>query len=52
MITYDKLFIGGQWVVPSSTAVYELNSASTEEPIGSVPQAREADIHRAATCTA
>jgi hypothetical protein len=25
MITYDKLFIGGQWVVPSSTAVYELN---------------------------
>jgi aldehyde dehydrogenase (NAD+) len=47
MITYDKLFIGGQWVVPSSTAVYELNSASTEELIGSVPQARGADVDRA-----
>ena len=47
MITYEKLFIGGQWVVPSSTAVYEINSASTEELIGSVPQAREADIDRA-----
>jgi acyl-CoA reductase-like NAD-dependent aldehyde dehydrogenase len=47
MIAYDKLFIGGQWVVPSSTAVHELNSASTEEPIGSAPRAREADIDRA-----
>ena len=47
MITYDKLFIGGQWVAPSSTAVYQLNSASTEELIGSVPQASEADIDRA-----
>ena len=47
MITYDKLFIGGQWAAPSSTAVHELTSASTEEPIGSVPQARQADIDRA-----
>jgi aldehyde dehydrogenase (NAD+) len=47
MITYDKLYIGGEWVSPSSTAVHELTSASTEEAVGSVPQARDADVDRA-----
>jgi acyl-CoA reductase-like NAD-dependent aldehyde dehydrogenase len=44
---YDKLFIGGEWVSPSSTATIKVNSASTEEPIGSVPEAAEADVDAA-----
>jgi aldehyde dehydrogenase (NAD+) len=34
--SYDSLFIGGEWVRPSSSARIEVISASTEENIGSV----------------
>ena len=47
MITYRKLFIGGDWVVPAADGVYELNSASTEEPIGVVPAANVDDADAA-----
>ncbi|QZY47047.1 aldehyde dehydrogenase [Mycolicibacterium austroafricanum] len=47
MTTYDRLFIGGDWVTPASGDTYELSSASTEEPIGSVPAASEADVDAA-----
>jgi aldehyde dehydrogenase (NAD+) len=47
LIDRDKLFIGGEWVVPSSDARIEVISSSTEERIGSVPEAREADVDAA-----
>jgi aldehyde dehydrogenase (NAD+) len=46
-ISYDSLFIGGEWVRPSSAARIEVTSASTEEVIGSVPEAQEADVDAA-----
>jgi aldehyde dehydrogenase (NAD+) len=46
-IDHDKLFIGGEWVVPSSDARIEVISSSTEERIGSVPEAAEADVDAA-----
>ncbi|MBF4480208.1 Aldehyde dehydrogenase family protein [Rhodococcus rhodochrous J3] len=45
--SYDKLFIGGSWVEPSSDAVIDVISPITEEVIASVPEAREADMDRA-----
>jgi aldehyde dehydrogenase (NAD+) len=44
---YDKLFIGGKWVEPASDRVIEVLSPHTEEPVGRVPEAVEADIDRA-----
>jgi hypothetical protein len=44
MITYDALFIGGAWVQPNSDARIDVLSASTGEPIGSVPDGAIADI--------
>jgi aldehyde dehydrogenase (NAD+) len=46
-IDHDKLFIGGDWVAPSSGARIEVVSSSTEELIGSVPEAAEADVDAA-----
>jgi aldehyde dehydrogenase (NAD+) len=45
--SYDKLFIGGEWVSPSSAARIMVRSASTEELIGEAPQAAEADVDAA-----
>lgn len=46
-IDYDTMFIGGEWVRPSSADTLTITSASTEEVIGSVPGAREADVDAA-----
>jgi aldehyde dehydrogenase (NAD+) len=46
-VSYDSLFIGGEWVRPSSSARIDVTSASTEEPIGSVPEGAEADVDAA-----
>jgi aldehyde dehydrogenase (NAD+) len=46
-VSYDSLFIGGEWVQPSSSARIDVTSASTEEPIGSVPEGAEADVDAA-----
>ena len=46
-IRYDSLFIGGSWVAPSSPARIDVTSSSTEEHIGSVPEAQEADVDAA-----
>lgn len=43
----EKLFIGGQWVEPSSDQRIEIVSPITEEIIGSVPEAQPADIDKA-----
>ena len=47
MKSYDRLFIGGEWVEPSSTAVFDVVSPTTEELVGRVPEAQVADIDRA-----
>jgi betaine-aldehyde dehydrogenase len=45
--TQDRLFIGGEWQKPSSAAHIDVISPFTEEPVGRVPEAREADVDRA-----
>jgi betaine-aldehyde dehydrogenase len=45
--SYDRLFIGGEWVEPSSTNVIEVVSPMTEEVVATVPEAMEADVDRA-----
>jgi aldehyde dehydrogenase (NAD+) len=47
MREYDKLFIGGAWEKPSGTATIDVISPHTEEPVGRVPEATEADVDRA-----
>jgi betaine-aldehyde dehydrogenase len=47
MKSYDRLFIGGEWVEPSSTAVFDVVSPTTEELVGRVPEAQVADVDRA-----
>jgi aldehyde dehydrogenase (NAD+) len=46
-LTYDKLWIGGEWVAPSSGQVIIPINPSTEEPAGQVPEALEADVDAA-----
>lgn len=43
----DRLFIGGQWSAPSSSAQISVISPATEELYFKVPDAQEADIDRA-----
>jgi betaine-aldehyde dehydrogenase len=43
----DRLFIGGQWVQPSSDGMIEVVSPMTEEVVLKVAEAREADMDRA-----
>ena len=47
MSSHNKLFIGGEWVPPSTTSTIQVHNASTGEPIGSVPEAAEADVDAA-----
>ena len=44
---YDKLFIGGKWVEPSTSEVIEVHSPATGENVGKVPLAAEADVNAA-----
>jgi len=46
-IRHERLFIGGEWVPPSSSATIEVHNASTGEHIGTVPEAAEADVDAA-----
>ena len=39
MLTYDKFFIGGEWVEPAGNETLKVLSPTTEEIIGSVPVA-------------
>jgi len=45
--SYDRLFIGGEWVEPSSTSVFDVVSPTTEVVVGRVPEAQRADVDRA-----
>jgi aldehyde dehydrogenase (NAD+) len=44
---YDRLFVGGQWVEPTSHARITVTAASTELVAGSVPEAQEGDVDAA-----
>jgi betaine-aldehyde dehydrogenase len=44
---YDKLFIGGKWVAPSTSDVIEVHSPATGEYVGKVPMAAAADVDAA-----
>ena len=44
---WDKLFIGGKWVEPSTSEVIEVHSPATGELVGKVPLAAEADVDAA-----
>jgi aldehyde dehydrogenase (NAD+) len=45
--SYDKVFIGGKWVTPTSTDTIEIVSPFSEQTIGHVPAAHSADISAA-----
>ena len=45
--SYDKLFIGGQWVAPEGTGTIEVISPYTEEVIATVPDGTVGDVNRA-----
>lgn len=45
--SFDKLFVGGKWVEPSSDRRIEVVSPITEQVIATVPEATEADMDRA-----
>jgi len=45
--TYNKLFIGGEWVGPATAATIDVISPHSEDVVGRVPEAREADVDRA-----
>jgi aldehyde dehydrogenase (NAD+) len=43
----DRFFIGGEWVVPSSGARFDVWDSATEDRFLSVPEAQEADVSAA-----
>jgi aldehyde dehydrogenase (NAD+) len=43
----NLLYIGGEWVTPSTTNTIDVISPFTEEVIATVPEAAEADVDRA-----
>ncbi len=47
MRSHDKLFIDGEWAAPATAATIEVVSPHSEEVVGRVPEAREADVDRA-----
>jgi aldehyde dehydrogenase (NAD+) len=47
MREYDRLFIGGDWVVPAGSERLAVVSPYTERPVGHVPMGSAADIDRA-----
>ncbi len=44
---FDKLFIGGKWVEPSTSDVIEVHSPATGQYVGKVPLAAAADVDAA-----
>jgi betaine-aldehyde dehydrogenase len=44
---WDKLFIGGRWVQPTTSDVIEVHSPATGELVGTVPLASAADVDAA-----
>ncbi len=46
-IKHDKLWIGGSWTTPATNSVIRVTNPATLEPLGSVPEAVEADVDAA-----
>lgn len=46
-LRYDTLYIGGTWITPHTDRTITPLNASTEEPLGQVPEGFEADIDAA-----
>src|SRR5690625_7392721 len=46
-LNYEQLFIGGEWIAPKTKDRIDVYSPTTHEYVGSVPEAREADIDAA-----
>lgn len=42
--TYDKLFLGSQWVEPTSSEILEISSPATTEVVGSCPLTTNDDV--------
>jgi betaine-aldehyde dehydrogenase len=49
MPSWDRLYIGGNWVEPSSSSTIDVISPVTTEVFGTVPEAANADVDRAVT---
>ena len=47
MITYDRLYLGGEWVEPAGSDRLEVVNPATLEVIGSTPEGTAADMDRA-----
>jgi betaine-aldehyde dehydrogenase len=47
MREHDTLFIGGEWVAPSTSNTITVISPHTEEPVGRVPDSSTDDVDRA-----
>jgi len=47
MKSYDKFFIGGQWIAPAGSDTREVINPSNEEVIGRVPEGTAADVDAA-----
>lgn len=45
--SFDQLFVGGRWVAPAGDARIDIVSPTTEELLGSVPDATDADVDAA-----
>jgi acyl-CoA reductase-like NAD-dependent aldehyde dehydrogenase len=43
----DRLYVGGAWVEPDGSGTLEVVEASTEQPLGSVPEGTAEDARRA-----
>ncbi|MFG1925345.1 aldehyde dehydrogenase [Cryptosporangium sp. NPDC048952] len=47
MLTYDTFYIGGEWVAPAGSSVFDVVSPASEELVGRVPEASNADVDAA-----
>jgi len=45
--SFDRLYIGGEWVEPASSSTFTVVNPATLEPVGSTPEAVQADVDRA-----
>ena len=46
-MNYDKIFINGEWIRPSSQEIIEVENPANKRIIGSVPASKEADVNKA-----
>ncbi|MCK6549949.1 aldehyde dehydrogenase family protein [Myxococcota bacterium] len=47
MRIHEKLYVGGEWIVPTGDRTFDVTNSSTEEVIARIPSASVADVDRA-----